>query len=393
MPVARVRCWIVLVVAACALGCGDAGPSFRLDALLQETEGITTYQAASIDVALTDLFGTPDEPQLPADLPGLAELIDLGALQQAAGPVISHTPGVTQGLYRRHCARCHGVTGDGRGPTARYQAPYPRDFRQGVFKWKSTYRDAPPTADDLHGVLERGVPGTGMPSFALLSQDERDILRQYVQYLAIRGQTERALVGFVADELAENEPLDLSGELRAEFLTDWVQPIVSQWRGAAERVVVAATARVDGAIAEGRDLYHSERAGCYKCHGPEGQGGSIAGKDYEADLDLWSLSRLPIKPSEGAKELLAKDLPIRAATPRALIGSTLHGGSEPGDLFRRLHQGVAGTPMPAVGGPSVDAVGALSDDEIASLAAYVETLLAPQPAPEPTVGEPLAASR
>lgn len=382
MPPAPTLRWTLLLAALCAIGCNDAGPQFELDELLHAANGLTSQQSASIDASLADLFGSPDEPRLPEDLPRLAQLVDLEALQQAAGPVISHTPGVTQGLYRRHCARCHGVTGNGRGPTALYQAPYPRDFRRGVFKWKSTYRDAAPTTDDLHAVLEHGVPGTAMPSFARLTQNERDLLRQYVQYLAVRGQTERVLVAYVADELPIEHPLELVYEQRGEVLAEYVAPILDGWFDAENRRLepeIAPVAATTEQVALGRELYHGERAGCYKCHGAKGRGGAVAGRDYEIDHDDWNRDLVASQSNNAVGRLLASDFPPRRAIPRALVGSTLHGGSTPEDLFRRLHQGIAGTPMPAVGGLSPETKGTLGDDEIVSLSAYVETLLAVRP--------------
>ena len=111
----------------------------------------------------------------------------------AAGPVWSDQAGGKHGLYRRHCAHCHGISGDGHGPTAAILNPYPRDYRPGVFKFKSTYTAAEPTDDDLHRCLHDGVPGTAMPSFALLPPDEVDALVEYVKYLSMRGQMETAL--------------------------------------------------------------------------------------------------------------------------------------------------------------------------------------------------------
>ena len=40
-------------------------------------------------------------------------------------------------LYTRYCLSCHGARGDGRGESAEWLAVKPRDFRQGVFKWRS----------------------------------------------------------------------------------------------------------------------------------------------------------------------------------------------------------------------------------------------------------------
>lgn len=345
--------------------------------------GLDDAQAASIETVLVEFFGTPDEPCLPTKgVPQLAELLDIEALQQAAGPVISHTPGVTQGLFRRHCARCHGVSGNGRGPTARYQAPYPRDFRRGVFKWKSTYRDNPPTVADLHAVLHRGVPGTSMPSFALLSGKERDVLRQYVQYLSIRGQTERALIDFVAEELAPGELLELDDTLRDEILGELLTPIVMAWTDADANAVwpeddnTGPPLSAKQSVAVGRELYHSERAGCYKCHGQQGQGGATPDL---VDYDVWTRDRIVDAPSEELAQLLRWDLAVRASVPRELIGSTPHGGTDPLDAFRLLHQGVAGTPMPALGGMRQGEPGALTDTEIGHLADYVATLTATSP--------------
>lgn len=384
----RVIAATLLIASLLPVGCGEQRVAFRNDGLLRATNELTAAQSASIDRALADLFGTPDEPRLPTQLPELASLLDNEVLLQAAGPVISHTPGVTQGLYRRHCARCHGVTGDGRGPMALYQSPYPRDFRRGVFKWKSTHRGAKPTRADLLGVLERGVPGTAMPSFALLSEPERETLVQYAIYLAIRGEAERSLVDYLAGEL----PLgaELSAEsLRADspLVTEWLGPIVGSWIAAGESIVAAPTDSPSGMAAaeridSGRELYHSERTGCYKCHGEEGQGGVVAGRDYTDEYDVWTSDRHAA--SDRLPDLVGEDLPVRAAKPARLVDMTPRGGSTLADLYRRIHQGVAGTPMPAVGPIEPSGSAPLSDDEITMLAEYVATLIAiekPKPSP------------
>ena len=98
-------------------------------------------------------------------------------------------------MYRRHCAHCHGISGDGRGPTAGILNPYPRDYRSGVFKFKSTYTASQPTDDDLRKTVHDGIPSTAMPAFALLPPDEVEALVEYVKYLSIRGQMEAALDG------------------------------------------------------------------------------------------------------------------------------------------------------------------------------------------------------
>src|ERR671935_235750 len=54
-------------------------------------------------------------------------------------------------VYRVHCLQCHGVTGDGRGPTAAWVNPHPRDYRQGIFKFQS--RDQ--TEDKGYGTVRK----------------------------------------------------------------------------------------------------------------------------------------------------------------------------------------------------------------------------------------------
>jgi len=52
-------------------------------------------------------------------------------------------------VYMKNCMHCHGVSGDGNGPTAQYLNPLPRDYRSGLFKFTSTLGPEKPTRDDL----------------------------------------------------------------------------------------------------------------------------------------------------------------------------------------------------------------------------------------------------
>ncbi|MEL6109021.1 MAG: cytochrome c, partial [Planctomycetota bacterium] len=137
-------------------------------------------------------FGTPDEPKLPAlfeeeeDFQGL---ISLEKLQRAAGPA-----GEGTGLYRTHCASCHGDTGNGRGVNAVVSNPYPRDYRLGIFKFKSTDRGAKPTREDIARTIRHGIPGTTMKKIPELTEEDIDALTDYVIYLSLRGQLERTLI-------------------------------------------------------------------------------------------------------------------------------------------------------------------------------------------------------
>ena len=167
---------------------------------------------ASVDSTwvVTTMFGTPDQPRLPEVVvqdPELSTLLSMEHLERAAGP--EHVEG--RGLFRLLCASCHGVTGNGRGPVGATQVPYPRDYRMGIFKFKSTPRGAKPTKDDLKRLIKHGIAGTNMKDVQQLLQVEEltrgpaaaawlpetitdedvDALVDYVIYLSWRGEHER----------------------------------------------------------------------------------------------------------------------------------------------------------------------------------------------------------
>lgn len=111
--------------------------------------------------ALEELFGTPSAPLVavpgrPTELPG----VDLSAVHLAEGS--RH--------YRRLCAQCHGLTGDGRGPAGAWVYPHPRDFRQGVFK--TAIGTSKPPSEALTRILRVGVPGSSMPLFDLIPDED-----------------------------------------------------------------------------------------------------------------------------------------------------------------------------------------------------------------------------
>src|SRR5690606_32397769 len=113
-----------------------ATPHFHLNMVQMLSDATPTppeYQKQIANV-LEGMFGTPDNPFA---LPETG--LDERKLRMAAGPAWTDEKGANFGLYRKHCVHCHGISGDGRGPTALFLNPYPRDYRQGVYKFKSTY--------------------------------------------------------------------------------------------------------------------------------------------------------------------------------------------------------------------------------------------------------------
>lgn len=413
---------LLLSLALTALvGCEQSSqPQFRLNMVkMVSSDTSPAYQQEIADV-MAGMFGTPDEPFAPAD-----SGLDQKRLELAAGSAWSDADGVNHGLYRKHCVHCHGVSGDGRGPTAKFLNPYPRDYRQGVFKFKSTFNAAKPTDEDLRRVLWNGAPGTSMPSFSLLPQSELESLVEYVKYLSIRGEMEQQLAQYVFDELGEEEVEGEDGETKIERIAldpandadqaaaikDILATVLAPWQEAADQVIVpdegqlpadARTAdEIAASVKKGRDLFYGERANCVKCHGPTG-----LGDGQQTDFDNWNKENkefldataqlaesIARRRSEGgsdedaakrmvedAKQLSARQAvadtlyPIRNAIPRNLRKGVYRGGRRRIDIYHRIHAGIAGTPMPGGGPTSPGGQGTLTDAEIWNIVDYVLTL-------------------
>ncbi len=174
---------------------------------------------------VTKMFGTPDQPKLPDAVSADAELSSIVSeerLVRASGPVDAQTAdGQGRGLFRKHCAVCHGVTGNGRGPTAAVQVPYPRDYRMGVFKFKSTPIGTKPTRADLARLIGNGIEGTAMKKIPELTEEDIESLVNYVIYLSWRGELERRIVDDAIYELdIEGGERILNTELATQLASD-----------------------------------------------------------------------------------------------------------------------------------------------------------------------------
>jgi cytochrome c oxidase cbb3-type subunit 2 len=88
--------------------------------------------------------------------------------------------------FNRYCISCHGVEGDGRGPSGDWVDPRPRNLTSGVFKFRSTASGELPTDADILRTLDGGLHGTSMPRWNALSVRERDDLVQFVKTLSPR---------------------------------------------------------------------------------------------------------------------------------------------------------------------------------------------------------------
>ncbi len=294
----------------------------------------------------------------------------------AAGPIGSDAADRPWGLYRKHCLACHGLSGDGAGANAADLDPYPRDFRNGVFKYTSTAGAAKPLRDDLNRTLRSGIPGTAMPSLAKLPGEQINSLVEYVKYLSIRGETEQYLLQTVVDEHAAL-PLD-----EGKVLADGVRPAAKSWDQPADVSLVPPPApcadtldQLSVSIDRGRELFRTMGAQCFLCHGWTGKGDG-----QRTDLyDDWNKRKIGDCPDfhdneNGTVPFTARfQLPLQSLPARNLTEGVFHGGDRPIDLYRRISVGIKGTPMPAAG-PAPGRKGALSPEDIWHVVNYVRSL-------------------
>ena len=383
-----------LLAAGCLLsaGCGKTpSASYRLNMVEATKQRLTTEQEQQVATVLLAMFGTPDDP---VALPEFG--LDEAKLRLASGPVRSDIVGRKNGLYREHCAHCHGVTGDGMGPTAAFLNPYPRDYRPGVFKFKSTERADKPTHADLLRILRNGIAGTSMPSFALLSEPQIDALAEYVKYLSIRGETELALMRayFELDDDAKG----ILPETREFLVDETASPIAEKWKSAAAAQIAVPDMPADidlaESIAKGKELFYGDKANCVKCHGVTGLGDGQAN-----DYDDWNKAIVEInkeikgglaKAGETSTSGMSADeaaehrkqvawlgkfsdvvdgdaLAPRTIPPRNLRLGVYRGGRRPLDLYYRIHAGINGAPMPA-------AKGTVPPEDIWHIVNYIRSL-------------------
>jgi mono/diheme cytochrome c family protein len=313
----------------------------------------------------------------------------------AGGNVLKHG----RKLYARHCQHCHGISGDGDGPTAKYLNPRPRDYRQGKFKFTSTAGPAgKATRDDLRRIVGLGIPGTYMPAFVpMLKDGELTAIVEYVRWLAMRGEVEWQLLGQFKDEYAADrakKEAKESGSKESEIekqiatqLNEFVQSglpalvdeiggdLAEKWTAAEEKeaMIIPAVPRVadsEESRKRGKELFFTKRGNCVNCHGSAAKGNGPQTEEVAKNLRTGELY-----PAPGLFD--DWDQPIK---PRDLTRGIYRGGRRPIDLYRRITQGIKGTPMP--GAPKE-----LKPEEIWDLVNYVLSIpFDPQAKPHKVAG-------
>jgi len=386
--------WCVLVSSlfVASIGCeppAQSGPKFipnKVYAYKLELENELPMDSTlqDIQVVLNELFGTASDPRVPkliSESEDFKEIIDLARLKRACGADPAIKP--VDAVYVRNCINCHAWEGSGRGPGSAGVDPYPRDFRAGVFKYKSTTRLAKPLKADLTKTVKYGLAGSGMGAYDKLSEEQLADVIDFVIYLSIRGELERKLLDYAISEFdleaGEDGKMDRwvaesNGQLvinadQQETIDELLTEIVTAWQESSDSLIefekptdmpiLAATPEswekvtsdeaLLASVTKGKELFLGATAACASCHGPGGLGDGRT-NDYDDWTKEWTV-RINVDPTDKdalIPFLLRGALPPKNIKPRNLRELALRGGRTPEDLYRRVRHGIAGAPMPAI---------------------------------------------
>ena len=188
-------------------------------------------------------------------------------------------------VFQKHCAECHGKSGRGDGALAADAVIKPRNFRSGIFKFRSTPLGFLPTNADLTRTIRTGVAGTMMPSFDHLTAAETTAVIAYIKGLSRRWK----------DPERMTEPI--------------APPALPAWLGDPAQAKPHVTA--------GKASFANH---CAACHGATGNGDGPASQGLQ---DAWG----------------------HPVVPASLGGPHYRSGPTPADLFRTIAMGLDGTPM------------------------------------------------
>lgn len=188
-------------------------------------------------------------------------------------------------VFQKHCAVCHGKTGRGDGELAKGVTIRPRDFRKGIFKFRTTPLGKLPTDEDLQRTITSGVSGSMMPAFTMLSKSDIASVIVYIKALSNRW----------------DDPKLKAASVKLPSKPDWFSD--EKKRGAH--------------ILAGSAIF---KLHCASCHGETGKGDGPASKGM---VDIWG----------------------DAIGPADLSSPHHRSGDKPEDLLRTVAMGLDGTPM------------------------------------------------
>jgi mono/diheme cytochrome c family protein len=229
--------------------------------------------------------------------------------------------------FMQYCRTCHGVKGDGKGPSAPGLRPPPRDFTAGLFKFAAVAGGSLPRDEDLLRIVQGGLHGTAMLAWDVPPQRLTDII-QYLKTLSPRWK--------------EEEP----GEA--------ILPAPDPWIG-----------REGDGVARGRKVYHG-LAQCLGCHPAYASKREIDA----ASRELTGNATIDFRPDLYGSLLKESDYGTKLLPPdftRSELRS-IRPGHQTDDLYRVIASGVGGTAMPSW-------KGSLPEEDLWAMVHYVWSLV------------------
>ncbi len=188
--------------------------------------------------------------------------------------------------YQKRCSQCHGATGKADGPAALFMLPRPRLLADNAaYKFRTTTSGELPTDQDLFTIITRGLPGSAMPDFAGLPEQERWDLVAYVKSLT--------------EDFADPD------------MTKTAVPMP-------ELVTAKPLPSTPASITRGQEIYKANK--CFQCHGEHGRGN---GESWNTLKDVWGTPILPAN---------------------LTLPDTFRGGLAPADIYRIFSTGVLTMP-------------------------------------------------
>ncbi len=232
----------------------------------------------------------------------------------------NESPGMR--LYREHCADCHGENGDGNGRASQYLFPLSRNLRHDRSRLVSS-QNGIPTLEDVKKVIQLGMPGSSMPAFDQLNEEQRTQLAETVMEMRRQG---------VREELM-SRLRSMGEEIDNDELDEIVVSLTTPGQPTAALPVRPSTA---DSVARGKELYLKHA--CESCHGETGEGDEL----------------LPMFDDMGM-----------SVAPRNLVHDFFRGGDAPESLYHRIVVGMPGSPHPA---------SAMTVDEATDLIDFIDSL-------------------
>ena len=225
-------------------------------------------------------------------------------------------------IYMKRCWWCHGEEGAADGPAAEVLLRPPRDFTEGVYKFKTTpFDELVPSDEDFFKMIKGGI------------------MKEHIA--GWNGMNNTSMPGW-GDMLKDDDIWDLVAYLKS--IVEYEQP---------EKGPIAVNCKPTESkdtIEKGRKIFKDM---CAECHGEEGRG-------------------------DGTK-MLKDDWGYRT-WPRNLTKPwTFRLTNSVGDIYTRITVGIPGTQMPSFADP--ESKKRLNDEERCAVANYVASIAAPYKKP------------